>query len=82
MALAILVAPLLIGFILYDLKKSVQFIVAYPNILRRRGKAVDKRVTEDGMVGRSGVPGRQASLQLCGIICHFPEIAWFGLKIF
>ncbi len=27
----ILTAPLLIGFILYDLKKSVQFIVTYPN---------------------------------------------------
>lgn len=25
-------APLLIDFILYDLKKSVQFIVAYPNV--------------------------------------------------
>ena len=30
----ILAAPLFIGFILYDLKKFVQFIVAYPFILR------------------------------------------------
>ncbi len=34
----ILDAPLLIGFILYDLKKSVQFIVTYPQSLLARAR--------------------------------------------
>ena len=37
-------APLLIGFILYDLKKSVQFIVAYPANKKYNDRFVEIKV--------------------------------------